>query len=377
MVFEHGLEPYNDFNNSILPDRTAFLSSTCLVSTVWKDIAYGTPQLWSLVVVDWNNSHLSTTDPVYPAQTSQLTRIKRNPLDIILRCSVPRTYSRPSYHHPQFWRLWKDLKSRSDQWRSLRIDGWDIRSARELHSLFPPSLPNLVEARTQLRSTSILTPVVSAPRLRRYEFLSNYPPFIEAGALEHLSKYEQLDSIIPLLRSSYATLRTLHLDEPSFYTPHPDEVVVLPILREIIFTAGDCMSLHRILTTTLDTPHLQTITFDGIPTAFELQPPSIEPILIPSLQRIRVTNANILCTKGLRAFLPLLLTQDSVDVQVTFLPIPWAWSRVFTVPFENIEEDIQWMEEMGVDIIWQESGDSGSDQIATWQEVRNYFSNKC
>lgn len=79
-IFVHGLHPYIDFDASAHPERIKYLSGVCRVSKHWKEVAYSSPRLWSLVTVDWIGGGAWPSGFPYQAERRQLEKAKNSTL---------------------------------------------------------------------------------------------------------------------------------------------------------------------------------------------------------------------------------------------------------------------------------------------------------
>lgn len=362
--FVHGLHPYTDFDASAHPERIKYLSGVCRVSKHWKDVAYSSPRLWSLVAVDWIDGGASASDLPYQAERRQLEKAKSASLDIILR-NTSALPTDSEFFDPGFWEFWSLLTSRCDQWRTLRIDGVVVDSMDTMLRLLPPCLPNLLEARIGMEASHPLPPVISAPRLRHYELGSRYLPFKDASALEYLYKYRELNEMIPFLKIC-PTIRTLHFDQATYHHPYPTDVAHLPALEEVVFTDSFFAHVDHTLRTILDAPNVRTLTFKSFPPLITVP---ITPLIVPSLERIQMNGASVETTRSLRQLLGML---PAPKVGISFLPIPWTRRGVRQTDFLEADDDVKWMEDMGMDVVWQE-GDARPGRFRSWNEVREYF----
>lgn len=115
-VFELGLPPYTDFDASTGDHRQRFLSSISFVSVFWKNVAFSSPRLWSLVRVDYDERCPGGFEPEYEGMRSQLERAKNAPLDIILHRQF---LAFEDGERLTLWAFWELLKGKHTQWRSL------------------------------------------------------------------------------------------------------------------------------------------------------------------------------------------------------------------------------------------------------------------
>lgn len=371
VVFELGLERYVDFDDTVSSKRNHYLSCICLVSSLWKEIAYGTPQLWSLVLVPYRTTQTSSPHVDYHVQERQLDRARNAPLDIIL--SRPNTWGVYStYTHPDVWVFWQLLTKNYEQWRSLRIDHINIDKVEELRTLFPPLLPNLMDARIEITTALPPFPVSSAPRLRHYHQRAEYFPFISAASVVHLTNYVFFNRAVPVLQTGQA-IRSLHLPEVSLCPPRPTEGFVLPSVQHISVTKGVIALLHEILTSFLIVPNLQSLSFNGVPEFANLRS-GLSPITLPSLKTIRFENFHIVFLHHLSTLFDIFVHSDSVTSFVSILPITITPEEMTRSKFEGFDPYVRDIEKRATEIVWLDSGEESvldrEDRFRSWPDVR-------
>lgn len=98
--YDHAVDPWG---GKAYAEQQSYLLSICLVSRYWMGVAYATPLLWTLVVIQ---------QPPHPALriASQLERARKAPLDIICYC-VPFSDERDLV----VWSLWRLMEGKAAQ----------------------------------------------------------------------------------------------------------------------------------------------------------------------------------------------------------------------------------------------------------------------
>lgn len=368
LVFEQGLAPYTDFDASAHYKRRELLSSIRIVCAQWNDIACQTPSLWTLVRVDYDLD--IQPDPKFQAEVhmAQVERAGNRPLNIILARDSKHRRQPALINREEFWRFWKFLAKKSDQWRSLCIDQVHIHTTTKLSALFPSNLPNLVDLSSEVTANAGMPSIVSAPALRRYEQRSAFVPFSSTGGLEQIDVQAPFGQALPLLRKS-TSLETLHLNRVTFYDPDPSEPILLPSLRQVIITGGWSETFQNIFSTVLAAPAVHTLHIKALP----FVDPSVPlPVALLSLATIRFDNADVFELRAIRAFLGELRNLSSVTVILPAIAVSYPEQLIKPEALDIVGKQVRRIEAIVSKLVWEEGRGTVEEPFCfrTWDEVR-------
>lgn len=374
VIFESGLEPYTDFDESLVSKREEYLASLCLVSALWKDIAYQTPQLWSVLKVDYDREQPSgrKTEPCYKVQRARLDRAKRVPLDIILFGLSHRNSTSGNLSRRKFWRFWQLVTQKNEQWRTLFIYGVHLYTMNETEDLFPPLLPNLVEVKSLLSTSFPQPPVSSAVRLSSYRTYTDFFPFTSAETLRALHINNYFHHALLILKLG-VNLHTLHISNVNFMGPHPIEVIQLPALQTLFITSTYAAPIPYILDTVFDTPKLHTVSYDSIPFPDHLwEAPTI--VSIPTLKTIQLSHMHILKLNNMVKLVSKFKNPRSITVHFIEIDFAIPQSDMDRRTFDRLDAIMRCIEGQVEKVIWAEREDPVKDsRFGTWPEARTHF----
>lgn len=363
-IFDHGLCPYIDFDSSAFDRRQEILSSICLVSRFWRDVAYGTSSLWSLFRLHHNEA---LPEPDYGPRRAQLERAKNTMLDIIIHHKTPRM---PGSGCPALWEFWQELKRKNTQWRSLRIDRVPMKSVTDFERTFPLSLPNLSELKTILSPSVDLTPgVIDAPRLRRYEYRDDFPHFTPTHNLEFL----RVTSRTPPVVERCPGLRTLQIDRPQLFSFAWTQSVTSHSLRHLVLSAIRGSENVLYVLKNLTAPNLHVVSI----TNFGSKQPSHDPvqrrhtpIILPGLTTIEFGFDALLQINCIRAIIGQLDNRTSITLRLLSPMEMVSRHGLRANEFAEVDGALEWLQDNAKELVWINEEDPTEDCLASWRELR-------
>lgn len=368
-IFESGLPPYTDFDSWTFGRRQKFLALICLISRLWEDVAYGTPSLWSLFVLDYNEALPAEED--YGLRKYQLERAKNTMLDIILRYRIQRGHQ--GRIRPGLWGFWQVLKEKHAQWRSLRVDRVPTNSLTEFERIFPRSLPSLIDFKTALLpSIPPRQRAIDAPRLRRYEGHSNFFPFTSTNNLEFLRVTHSISEKFQVCPG----LHTLHIDMPLVSTLP----VTLPPLRHLRLSSISHGDQVVDFLKNLTAPDLRTISvlnFLSFQPHHPQERPDSTPIIFPASTAIRFGFGDLRQIACIRAIIERLGSTASIVLRLSSPVVMFSQHGLLASEVADVDGAFGWLQNNMKDVIWINEGDPVEDCLANWWELRSASFGTC
>lgn len=342
-IFEQGLEPYTLGRPRVAIKRHQWLSTICLVSTLWRDVTYSIPELWSLLQVDYPRR--GDAETTYEKCFLQLERAKKAQLDLFLNIETI-----PPASVLEFWRLWEAVRDRTGQWRSVRIGRDPELTCYELRLLLPSSLPNLVEAEfgCVYNALAISTPKLRELRLTRQNHYT-FIPFLSTQSLETLHFAGLISNAHLLLGKECPNLRNLYLIN-GFQIPFGSSwTAELPNLHCIEVRGTIAYLAARLGSVNLVAPRWEFLRIICNVTRHHLQKDVTEPVHFPSLTTIEYESRPCFSLAPLRSFLSTFRETRSLTIKLSTAIL--SEGPKFQ-SFRSSDADFQWMEERVAEVAW-------------------------
>lgn len=357
-IFIHMSNTHDVFTLSGLRRHEAFLSAICLTCEHWKNVAYGLPALWSIILID-NSFNL-------PRIKTGLKRARNAGLHIALMEALSEANS------PIFWVVWDRLKAHHLQWRTLYIGAiLFVQNQDALKSFLPADLPRLNKADIRVNTEfgqAEHWPIIMAPQLQEYSCAhSTFMPFPPTSALTFLKISGWAEWLPPYL-SDCPNIETLIITHGGFDmdTRRPTS---MPSLRHLMFARCSGSGITATLTN-LEAENLETISMQiNQSNNSPLLPDHEGWSLFPNLSKITYRGKSIYEVNRL---LLALSNPESVVVELEWTQM--AAIRTLTrEAFEFVDAGFRAVEEKCKELKWLNDAREWEEYFMSLKEARDHY----